>query len=67
MHRHTVLDCSSQGTFINADFAQKSMADGMKTTIKIKMLKGENNQKFKAISGLKVSKSIKKQFGLIFQ
>lgn len=67
MHRYTVLYCPGQGTFINADFAQKLRADGMKPTIKIKLLKGESIQIFKAISRLKVSKSIKKEFVLISQ
>lgn len=67
MHRYTVLDCPGQGTFINADFAQKLRADSMKPTIKIKLLKGESIQIFKAISRLKVSKSIKKEFVLISQ
>ena len=35
-------------------------ADGMKTTIKIKTLNGEDTQESEAISGLKVSKSIGK-------
>lgn len=67
MHRYTVLDCPDQGTFINADFAKKLRADGVKPTIKIKLLKGESIQIFKAISRLKVSKLIKKQFVLISQ
>ena len=56
----TILDCCSQGTFINTDLARKLKADGMKTTIKIKTLNGEDTQESEAISGLKVSKSIGK-------
>ena len=42
IHTYAVLGCSSQGTFINTDSAQKLKAGGIKTTIKIKILKGEN-------------------------
>ena len=55
-----MLDCYSQGTFINTDLARKLKADGMKTTIKIKTLNGEDEQESEAISGLKGSKSIRK-------
>ena len=40
--------------------ARKLKADGMKTTIKIKTLTGEDTQESEAIGGLKVSKSIGK-------
>ena len=35
---YAMLDCCSQGTFINTDLARKLKADGVKTTIKIKTL-----------------------------
>ena len=57
---YAMLDCCSQGTFIRTDLARKLKADGMKTTIKIKTLNGEDTQESEAISGLKVSKSIGK-------
>ena len=57
---YAMLDCCSQGTFIRTDLARKLKADGMKTTIKIKTLNGEDTQESEAISGLKVSKSIRK-------
>ena len=57
---YAMLDCCSQGTFINTDLARKLKTDGMKTTIKIKALNGEDTQESEAISGLKVSKSIGK-------
>ena len=57
---YAMIDCYSQGTFIRTDLARKLKADGMKTTIKIKTLNGEDTQESEAISGLKVSKSIGK-------
>ena len=57
---YAILDCCSQETFIHTDLAWKMRADGMKTTIKIKTLNGEDTQESEAISGLKVSKSIGK-------
>ena len=54
-----MLDCSSQGTFINTDLARKLNADGTKTTTKIKTLNGTDTHEFEAISGLKVSKIIR--------
>ena len=57
---YAMLDCCSKGTFICTDLARKLKADGMKTTIKIKTLNGEDTQESEAISGLKVSKSIGK-------
>ena len=57
---YAMLDCCSQGTFICTDLARKLKADGIKTTIKIKTLNGEDTQESEAISGLKVSKSIGK-------
>ena len=50
----------SKGTFIRTDLARQLKADGMKTTIKIKTLNGEDTQESEAFSGLKVSKSIGK-------
>ena len=58
---YAILDCCSQETFIHTDLAWKMRADGMKTTIKIKTLNGEDTQESEAISGLKVSKSIGKE------
>ena len=60
IQRYAMLDCRSQGTFINTDLARKLKADGIKATIKIKTLNGEDTQESEAISGLKVSKSIGK-------
>ena len=57
---YAMLDCCSKGTFICTDLARKLKADGIKTTIKIKTLNGEDTQESEAISGLKVSKSIGK-------
>ena len=57
---YAMLDCCSQGTFINTDLARKLKANGMKTSINIKSLNGEGTQESEAISGLKVSKSIGK-------
>ena len=57
---YAMLDCFTQGTFFNTDLAWKLKADGMKTTIKIKTLNGEDTHESEAISGLKVSKSIRK-------
>ena len=54
---HVMLDCWSQGTFINTDLARKSKAEGVQTTNKIKTLDGEESQETEAVSGLKVSKS----------
>ena len=48
---YAMLDWRSQGTFINTDLARKLNADGMKTTIKIKTLNGEDTHESKAISG----------------
>ena len=58
---YAMLDFCSKGTFICTDLARKLKADGIKTTIKIKTLNGEDTQESEAISGLKVSKSIGKQ------
>ena len=58
---YAILDCCSQETFIHTDLAWKMRADGMKTTIKIKTLNGEDTQESEAISGLKVSKSTGKR------
>ena len=57
---YAVLDCCSKGTFICTDLARKLKADGIKTTIIIKTLNGEDTQESETISGLKVSKSIGK-------
>ena len=51
---YAMLDCCSQGTFINTDLARKLNAEGIKTTIKTKTLHGEETHESKAISGLKV-------------
>ena len=57
---YAMLDCCSQGTFIRTDLARKLKGDGIKTSIKIKILNGEDTQESEAISGLKVLKSIGK-------
>ena len=48
---YAMLDCFSKGTFINTDLAMKLNAVGMKTTIKIKALNGEDTHEFEAIIG----------------
>ena len=52
-----MLDCCSQGTFINIDLAKKLKAEGVQTTIKIKTLNRKESQETEAASGLKFSKS----------
>ena len=54
---HAMLNCFSQGTFINTDLTKKLKAQSVKTTIKIKTLNGEESQEAEAASGLKVFKS----------
>ena len=48
---YAMLDCFSKGTFINTDLAMKLNAVGMKTTIKIKALNGEDTHESEAIIG----------------
>ena len=66
MHTYAMLDCCSQGTFINTDLARKLKADGMKATIKFKTLTGKDTQESQTISGLKVSRSIGKSVWIDF-
>ena len=54
---YAMLDCWSQGTFINSALARKSRTEGTLTTIKIKALNGKESQETKAISDLKVTSS----------
>ena len=49
MHPYAMLDCYSQGIFINTDLWKKLKAPVIKTTIKIKILNGEDNHWFKNI------------------
>ena len=53
---HVMLDCWSQGTFINTDLARKLKAEAVQTTNKIKALDAEESQETEAVSGFKVSK-----------
>lgn len=55
-----MLDCYSQGIFINTDLWKKLKAPVVKTTIKIKILNEEDDQEFEVIIGLKISKFIRK-------
>ena len=64
---YAVLDCCSQGTFINTDLARKLKAGGVKTTIKIKTLNGEDTQESEAISEERYQNPLENQSGLIFQ
>ena len=48
---YAMLDCFSKVTFINTDLAMKLNAVGMKTTIKIKALNGEDTHESEAIIG----------------
>ena len=41
---YALLDCCSQGTFINSELAQKLRTEGTLTTIKIKTLNGQESQ-----------------------
>ena len=50
-----MLDCCSQGTFINSELAKKLRTEGTMTTIKVKTLNGEESQETEAINGLKVT------------
>ena len=52
---YTMLDCCSQGSFINSELAKKLRAEGTMTTIKVKTLNGEESQETEAINGLKVT------------
>ena len=54
---YAMLDCCSQGTFINSELTKKLTTEGTFTTIKIKTLNGEESQETKAISDLKVTSS----------
>ena len=58
MHTYVMLDCCSQGTFINTD--------GMKATIKIKTLTGKDTQESQTIIALKVSRCIGKSVWIDF-
>ena len=40
---YAMLDCCSQGTFINSELAKKLRMEGTLTTIKIKILNGEES------------------------
>ena len=57
---YVILDCCSQGTFINSELARKLRTEGTLTTIRIKALNGEESQETKAISDLKVTSSNEK-------
>ena len=52
---YTMLDCCSQGTFINSELAKKLRTEGTMTTIKVKTLNGDEIQETETISGLKVT------------
>ena len=52
---YTMLDCCSQGSFINSELAKKLRAEGTMTTIKVRKLNGEESQETEAINGLKVT------------
>ena len=52
-----MLDCCSQGTFINSKLVKKLRIKGTMTTIKTKTLNGKESQETKAISDLKVTSS----------
>ena len=54
---YVMLDCCSQGTFINSELAKKLRTEGTLKTIKIKTLNGEESQETEAISDLKVTSS----------
>ena len=52
-----MLDCCSQGTFINSELAKKLRTGSTMTTMKIKTLNMEESQEIEAISDLKVTSS----------
>ena len=52
-----MLDCCSEGTFINSELAKKLRTEGTMPTIKIKAINGEESQETEAISDLKVTSS----------
>ena len=52
---YAMLDCCSQGTFINSELAKKLRTEDTMTTIKVKTLNGKESQETEAISGLKVT------------
>ena len=47
---YAMLDCCSQETFINSELAKKLRTEGIKPTIKIKTLNGEESQGTEPIS-----------------
>ena len=52
---YAMLDCSSQGNFIDSELAKKLRTEGTMTIMKIKTINGEEIQETEAISDLKVT------------
>ena len=61
LETYAMLDCCSQGTFINNELAKKLKTEGTMKTVKIKTLSGEESQETEAISNLKVTSSTGKK------
>ena len=54
LNTYAMLDCCSQGTFINSELTKKLRTEGTMTTIEVKTLNGEESQETETIGGMKV-------------